>query len=360
MTFNVVKKSMYAIVIFGFLVSFLQCKTEPKYEWSAVNDKLIKEHNLTVREITGLPEQVIASNLEAAQVKNIQSLPDVKLGEGASAKLFWGTGTMVAVIQLDSNATIAEETLPADRFLFVLKGSVDQLIDGKMTTLIALDREAPDGSHSGTPKTEFVYLEKGSKSALKAGAQGAKLLEIYSPFRLDYLQKAGITELPTEFADITNPMAANVETNKVYDLYDFHLTELAKGAYSRLISGKNTQLSFISMEPNSTFPHHIHPEEQMMLVMRGGCEEILLDGKQKMEVDDVVRIPGNFVHGAEIGDLGCDALDIFWPARPDYLEKEKSRLQTLNAIIPAGSKPQLIVDGSKTKPSLTFSEGPKW
>ncbi|MBP7641757.1 MAG: SMP-30/gluconolactonase/LRE family protein [Saprospiraceae bacterium] len=360
MTFNAVKKPMYAIVIFGFLVSFLQCKTEPKYEWSAVNDQLIKEHNLTVREITGLPEQVFESNLEAAQVKNIKSLPDVKLGDGASAKLFWGTGTMVAVIELDSNATIAEETLPADRFLFVLKGSVEQLIDGKMTTLIALDREAPDGTHSGTPKTEFVYLEKGAKSALKAGAQGAKLLEIYSPFRMDYLQKAGITELPAEFADITNPMAANVEANKVYDLYDFHLTELATGAYSRLISGKNTQLSFISMEPNSTFPHHIHPEEQMMFVMRGGCEEILLDGKQKMEVDDVVRIPSNFVHGAEIGDLGCDALDIFWPARPDYLEKEKARLQALNAIIPAGSMPSLIVDGSKTKPTLTFSEGPKW
>ena len=74
MTFNAVKKPMYAIVIFGYLVSFLQCKTEPKYEWSAVNDNLIKEHNLTVREITGLPEQVFESNLEAAQVKNIKSL----------------------------------------------------------------------------------------------------------------------------------------------------------------------------------------------------------------------------------------------------------------------------------------------
>ena len=114
------------------------------------------------------------------------------------------------------------------------------------------------------------------------------------------------------------------------------------------------------MDPNSTFPHHIHPEEQMMFVLRGGCDEILLDGKQAMKANDVVRIPGNMVHGAEIGDLGCDALDIFWPARADYLEKEKARMTAYRAIIPEDAKLELVVDGKKTKPELNFSEGPKW
>ncbi len=79
-----------------------------------------------------------------------------------------------------------------------------------------------------------------------------------------------------------------------------------------------------------------------------------------MKVNDVVRIPGNMVHGAEIGDLGCDALDIFWPARPDYLEKEKARMTAYRAIIPEDAKLELVVDGKKTKPELNFSEGPKW
>lgn len=360
MILKVVRKSMYGILIFGCLLSIIQCKTEPKYEWSAVNDQLIKEHNLTVREISGLPDQKIESNLTAAQVKNIESLAEVKLAEGVTSKIFWGSGTMVAIIEMGANTTIAEETLTADRFLFVKEGQVQQLINGEMKDMVAIVREAPDGAHSGTPKTEFVFLEKGSKSALKAGPEGAKLVEVYSPFRLDYLQKAGISELPSDLEDVKSPMTPNVESNKVYDLYDFQLTELAPGAYSRLVSGKNTQLSFISMEPNSTFPHHIHPEEQMMLVLRGGCEEIILDGKQKMGVNDVVRIPANMVHGAEIGDLGCDALDIFWPARADYLEKENTRLKAFHDIIPVGAIPELIVDGSKTKPTLTFSEGPKW
>ena len=155
-------------------------------------------------------------------------------------------------------------------------------------------------------------------------------------------------------------LTPNVKPNQVYDLYDFQLTELTTGANSRLITGKNTQVSFISMDPGALFDRHIHPEEQTMLVLRGGCDEILLDSEQAMAKDDVVLIPGNMVHGAKVGDLGCDAIDIFWPARADYSEKEKARLEAYHAIIPEDSKLELLVDGTVTKPSLIFSEGPKW
>jgi gluconolactonase len=277
-----------------------------------------------------------------------------------NAKLFWGSGTMLSVLQLAPNTKISEEVLPADRFVFVLEGSIDQLINGAFVTMVSKKREAPDGTHSGTPRTDFVYLEKGTKSSVTAGASGAKLLEAYSPLRLDYLKKAGIKNLPSKIDDVETTQTPNVVANKVYDLYDIQLTTLAEDAHSRLVSGKNTQLSFISMDPNSTFPHHIHPEEQMMFVLRGGCDEILLDGQQVMNANDVVRIPSNMVHGAKIGDLGCDALDIFWPARADYLEKEKSRMAAYHAIIPEDAKLELLIDGKKSKPELTFTEGPKW
>src|SRR6188768_3421270 len=314
----------------------------PEPEWAKKNKELINQYDLTERELPGLPESKVASNLEPAKVTGVDSLASASLHPGVNAKLFWGSGIMVATLQLEPYAKIPEEVLPADKFVFVLEGSINQLINGSSVTMNGNKREDPDGIHSVTPRTDFVYLEKGSKNAVTAGAAGAKLLELYSPLRSDDLQKAGVKE------------------NKVYDLYDIQLTELAAGAFSRLVSGKNMQLSFISMDPNSTFPHHIHPEEQMMFVLRGGCDEILLDGKQAMKVSDVVRIPGNMVHGAEIGDMGCDALDIFWPARADYLEKQKTRMTAYRAIIPEDAKLELVVDGKKTKPELTFTEGPKW
>jgi gluconolactonase len=343
------------------LLIFSRCNNPSSLpEWQQKNKELIKEYNLTERKLSGIPDSPVESNLELGKVKGLDSLASATLHPGVNAKIFWGNGNMVSTLQLEPNAKIPEEVLTADRFVFVLEGSIGQLINGTMVKMIGLKREEPDGIHSGTPRTDFVYLEKGSKNAVIAGNTGAKLLEVYSPLRIDYLQKVGIKDLPAEINEIETFQTPNVSANKVYDLYDIQLTPLITGAHSRLVSGRNTQLSFISMHPGSFFPHHIHAEEQLMFVLRGECSEILLDSEQPMKANDAVRIPGNMVHGAKIGELGCDALDIFWPARADYLEKEKAALDAYHAIIPADAKIELLVDGKKTKPELNFSEGPKW
>jgi gluconolactonase len=353
-------KIAFSSLLMLLAVCLCRCTSSSSPAWQQKNKELIKQYNLTEQKLSGLPEPAVASNPEPGKVKGLDSLANATLYPGITAKMFWGSGNMVSILQLEPNAKIPEEILTADRFVFVLEGSIDQLINSSMVNMIGKKREEPDGSHSGTPRTDFVYLEKGSKNTVTAGLSGAKLLEVYSPLRLDYLQKAGVKNLPSVITDIESFQTPTISAGKVYDLYDIQLTPIINGAYSRLISGKNTQLSFISMEPGSLFPHHIHPEEQMMFVLRGECSEIILDGEQTMKANDAVRIPGNMVHGAKIGDLGCDALDIFWPARPNYLEKQKAALATYHAIIPADAKLELLVDGKKTKPELTFSEGPKW
>ena len=340
------------------LIVMAQCTSAP--EWQKKNNELIKQYSLTERQLTGLPKTKVVSNLQAGKVTSLDSIATTTLYPGVTAKLYWGTGTMTGVLQLDPNAQIPEEVLPVDRFLFVLEGEVSQFIDGANVKMIAVKREEQDGTHSITPRIDFVYLEKGSKNALTAGPAGAKVVEVYSPVSLDYLQKAGITHSPAANTDLATPFTPNVKPNQVYDLYDIQLSPLATGANSRLITGKNTQISFISMDPGALFDRHIHPEEQTMLVLRGGCDEILLDGEQPMAKNSVVLIPGNMVHGAKVSDLGCDAIDIFWPARADYMEKEKARLEAFHAIIPESSKLELLVDGSVTKPGLIFAEGPKW
>jgi gluconolactonase len=340
------------------VILLARCTSAP--EWQKKNNNLIKQYSLTERQLAGLPKTNVVSNLQAGKVTTLDSIANTVLYPGVNAKIYWGTGTMAGILQLEPNAKIPEEVLPSEQFLFVLEGSVDQVINGSSITMISRKREEPDGTHSATPRIDFVYLEKGSKSAIKAGPSGAKLLAVYSPVRLDYLQKAGVKNVPAQSVDLPTTQVPNVKPNLVYDLYEFQLTALTAGANSRLITGKNTQVSFISMDPGALFDRHIHPEEQMMLVLRGGCNEILLDGEQSMAKNNVVMIPGNMVHGAKVGDLGCDAIDIFWPARADYAEKEKARLDAYHVIIPEDAKLDLFIDGTKTKPGLTFSEGPKW
>jgi gluconolactonase len=355
---TLIKKIIFPGLFIVAMIVLARCTSAPA--WQKKNSELIKQDSLTVRELPDLPKTRIISNLKPGKVTSLDSISTTALYPGVNAKIYWGTGTMSGILQLDPGAEIPEEVLPADRLLFVLEGSIDQLVNGSYVNMISRKREEPDGTHSVTPRNDFIYLEKGSKNALKAGPAGAKLLEVYSPVRLDYLQKAGVTNIPSSAVDLKTTMEPNVEYNKVYDLYDLQLTELVSGANSRLVTGKSTQVSFISMDPGAVFERHIHPEEQMMLVLRGGCNEILLDSEQSMVKNDVVLIPGNMVHGAKMGDLGCDAIDIFWPSRADYAEKEKARMEAYHAIIPKDAKLELLVDGTKTKPGLIFSEGPKW
>ena len=352
------KKLIFPGLLVLIVILLAQCISAP--EWQKKNNDLVKQYSLTERQLAGLPKTNVVSNLQAGKVTTLDSIANTVLYPGVNAKIYWGTGTMAGILQLEPNAKIPEEVLPSEQFLFVLEGSVDQVINGSSITMISRKREEPDGTHSATPRIDFVYLEKGSKSAIKAGPSGAKLLAVYSPVRFDYLQKAGVKNVPAQSVDLATTLVPNVKPNLVYDLYEFQLTALTAGANSRLVTGKNTQVSFISMDPGALFDRHIHPEEQMMLVLRGGCNEILLDGEQSMAKNNVVLIPGNMVHGAKVGDLGCDAIDIFWPARADYAEKEKVRLDAYHVIIPEDAKLDLFIDGTKTKPGLTFSEGPKW
>ncbi len=359
---TLIRKIIFGCFLAATVITLTQCTSTPGggAEWQKTNEELISKYDLKVRELSDLPDNKIPSNLKDAKVTSLNSLDSPELYPGVKAKIFWGSGNMTAVLQLAPNAKIPEEVLPSDGFTVVMEGSIDQSINGTVSKMVSLKRQGPDGVNSATPKTDLVYLEKGTKSAITAGAAGAKLLQVYSPLRLDYLTKLGVKNLPAEVADVKTTQTPNITPNKVYDLYDIQLTNISEGAHTRLLSGKNTQLSFISMDPGSTFKHHIHPEEQIMFVLRGGCDEILLDGEQAMKANDVVRIPANLVHGAKVGDLGCDALDIFWPARADYLEKATTAKSAYEAIIPADAKVELLVDGSKTKPGLIFSEGPKW
>lgn len=342
------------------LTIFSACKNSNEPAWFKENQELIAKHQLEVKNLSNLPENGIEPNLRVGEAVNLGNLDLTEIQPGVNGKVFWSKGTMTSVLNLEPNAMVEEEELPADRFLFVLEGSIEQLINGGFVPMLSRKREEPDGTHSGTPRTDFVYLEKGSSNAIKAGPDGAKIMEIYSPYRLDYLEKAGVENLPSALENLNEMYPPNIEPDKVYDFYDIQFTKIGEGAHARIISGRNMQLSFVSMDPLTDSPAHIHPQEQITYVLRGNLSEKAMDTPVAMDPMDALLVPGNMVHSASVGDVGSDVLDIFWPARNDYLEKNKDALEAYHKIIPKDAEPELLVDGSKTEPRLTFSEGPKW
>jgi gluconolactonase len=361
MTFENHRGAMHrikALIAAGVLLWPAACSQKP--DWAAKNDRLIAAQNLSVRTRADIPAIRLKPSLADGVVTSMASLLETVLAPGITARLYWGKGNLVAWLTFAPGATVPEEVLPAERIMVVIKGEVGQLIGGSYVTMRAVPREVPDGTHGGTPKNEFVYLEKGARNGVKAGTAGAEIVEVYWPPRPDYLALAGATNVPTAFPAPDFPVAPTVAPGVIGDLHDVQFTELQPGANSRLIGGRGAQLSFLQMNPGLNFAAHLHPEEQLMIVLRGSIEELILDGTSAMTKGDLLYLPGTMVHGGTVGDTGCDVLDVFFPPRTDYEAKRASRQAAFEAIFPPGSKLELLVDGAKEGPGLIFTEGPKW
>ncbi len=98
--------------------------------------------------------------------------------------------------------------------------------------------------------------------------------------------------------------------------------QLAPGAMSHIVAGENMTLSIANLSAGSYFPVHTHQDmEQMMLILRGELDAIL-DGKLfRMKPGDIICFPAGHEHGAQMIDVDCEIVDIFSPARPDYVAK---------------------------------------
>jgi gluconolactonase len=60
------------------------------------------------------------------------------------------------------------------------------------------------------------------------------------------------------------------------------------------------------------------------------------------------------VHSALLGEHGGDQVDVFWPVRPDYIERAANQQALYDEIIAPGTTPEMLADG------FTFTEGPTW
>lgn len=351
------KKTFWAVCLLSVATA---CKTDKKPAWADLNDKIIAEYEVKGRTRTDVPDTGIISNLEDAKVTNLRDLKTVSLADGVNAKVYWGRGALMALVELEAGTSMPERTIEGERFLFVREGEIEEVINGERKALVAHPREEPGPLTSAAPIHEFVYLQDGAPSAIKAGPNGAKILEVFSPVSSFYLEAAGYGSIPEPISIKGFPVKPNVEPGVVHNLDELQYSQLVPGTNSRIISGNGVQMSFLRMNPNKTFARHIHPEEQTMLTFRGWIDEILLDYVSRMEEGDAVNLPPNLVHGGNLGPYGCDAMDVFFPPRTDYDENSVIRMSGYHKIVPEGAKAKLVINGSESEPALVFTEGPAW
>jgi gluconolactonase len=318
--------------------------------WRGANQQLVDQHKIAGRE-RDLPDVSVPMTLSAGVPVERSALAAVTIAPGVSAALGWGRGALLERVEMQPGAAYPTQTLAEELIIVVQDGSATIDVGGTAMEL---------------SKDQVLYLQPGAVRSMKAGTNGWKAFEVYSPVRLDHLALAGqnVSSAKVTFPDqgVTPSLAPGVIVN----LNEIQLTPLVdplpgktyrrSTALSRLIWGKNAQISVIRMDPGSEIALHRHPEDQLTHTIRGSLDQGVMDKTFPASgaAGHMLFLPGGMVHSAKLGATGADQLDVFWPVRPDYMERARKQQALYEQIIASDAKPKKLADG------FTFTEGPTW
>jgi len=99
---------------------------------------------------------------------------------------------------------------------------------------------------------------------------------------------------------------------------DFKELEPEKGFLVRVVCGENLMFSHVNLDPHSTASLHIHPQEQMGIILEGEFEMTIGDETKLLQKGDMYRVPPNITHGGLTHNEPALILDVFSPPREQY------------------------------------------
>jgi quercetin dioxygenase-like cupin family protein len=96
--------------------------------------------------------------------------------------------------------------------------------------------------------------------------------------------------------------------------------EFLPGLGFRPVLGINAMTNFVSFEPHTEAPKHVHSEEQIVIVLDGEFTFDIDGDVRVMRKGDVAVVPAWVPHGAWTTDSTCVEVDVFAPPRQSLLK----------------------------------------
>ena len=96
--------------------------------------------------------------------------------------------------------------------------------------------------------------------------------------------------------------------------------EFLPGLGFRPVLGQRGMANFVSFEPGTEAPRHVHEEEQIVIVIDGEFTFDLDGDVRTMRRGDVAVVPSWVPHGAWTTDSPCLEIDVFVPPRESLLK----------------------------------------
>jgi len=96
--------------------------------------------------------------------------------------------------------------------------------------------------------------------------------------------------------------------------------EFLPGLGFRPVLGQRAMANFVSFQPGTQAPRHVHAEEQIVIVLDGEFTFDLDGDARVMRKGDVAVVPAWVPHGAWTTDSHCLEVDVFCPPRQSLLK----------------------------------------
>lgn len=319
-------------------------------DWVARNDRMVRDNNVTGRE-REIPTLNLPMVLDPGTPAESSTLPTVTIAPGVTARVGWSSGALLEQLEMEANSSYPEQLLDEELIVIGREGTATVTFDGQTVEL---------------QKDDVLYLEPGTNRSVQAGAEGWRAYEIFSPVRLDHLALAGQDTAGVDVSFPDEGVTPSLQQGVVVSLNNIQWTPVMdpitgvsytrSTGQSKVFWGRNTLISMIRMDPGSSIPLHIHPEEQLTLTTRGSLQQGVMDEviPASGAAGHMLYLPSGMVHSAELEEFGADQLDVFWPVRPDYVERALAQQALFDEVIDPSAEPTMLADG------FTFAEGPTW
>ena len=89
-----------------------------------------------------------------------------------------------------------------------------------------------------------------------------------------------------------------------------------------LMHSDKIMLVYYEIKPETVFPEHSHPHEQMGFIIKGQCEITTPNQKETVKAGTTYYFQSNEKHKVKTtGNEKCIIIDAFHPPREDFLKK---------------------------------------
>ena len=112
------------------------------------------------------------------------------------------------------------------------------------------------------------------------------------------------------------------------DVSAIEKVEFLPGLGFQPVLGEKTLVNFVSFEPHTEAPMHVHEEEQVVMVTDGEFDFTIGGETRTMRPGDVAVIPSWVPHGAKTRDKPCKEVDMFAPPRMTLVDHARKQMAT--------------------------------